>query len=198
MPCRINSLSGLALYTVLAALLAASRAHAHRLDAQVFSRPNREIQVESWFSNGDAAKGARVQVFGPQDQLITEGQLNDQGIFIFSYGDTQPCRVVISAGAGHRKELSISPGALARALADTTDKDFPVRAKADLPAAMPLAERDSGPPLKEILLGVGFVLALAAFILSLRNARKLRLLARLHERALLWGGGRGLEDKGDG
>ena len=54
-----------------------------------------------------------MQVFGAQNQLIVEGQLNDQGILVFSYGDTNPCRVVISAGAGHSKEVSISPTALA-------------------------------------------------------------------------------------
>ena len=177
MPGRINSLSGLAVYTMLAALLAADHAHAHRLDAQVFSRPNRQIQVESWFSNGDAAKGARVQVFGPQGQLIVEGELNAQGIFVFSYADTDPCRVVISAGGGHRKELAISPAALARAVAATpTDKDSPVRAQGDSPAAIPLAEHNPGAPLKDVLIGVAFLLALAAFTLSLRNARKLRLL----------------------
>jgi hypothetical protein len=40
-----------------------------------------------------------------------------------------------------------------------------------------LVERDSGFPVKDLMVGVGFVLAAAAFILSLRNAQKLRRLA---------------------
>jgi nickel transport protein len=181
---RISVVSPLVLFHApLAALLVVGDAHAHRLDAQIFALPNREIQVESWFSSGDAAKGARVQVFDRQDQLIVEGQLNEQGIFVFSYGDTDPCRVVISAGAGHRKEVSISPTALARSVAaTTTHNDLQVRAIGNPPALVPLAERDSGPPLKDVLVGVSFLLALAAFVLSLRNAQKLRLLRQPNER----------------
>ncbi len=41
-----------------------------------------------------------------------------------------------------------------------------------------VAERDSGVPVKDVLVGVGFLLAVAAFLLSLRNAQKLRALAR--------------------
>jgi len=150
---------------LLAAVVSARAAHAHRLDAQIFVLPNRTIQVESWFTGGEAAKGAKVQVFGAQEQLLTEGQLNGQGIFLFSYGDTLPHTVVISAGAGHRRVLSIAAGAL------------------DSPAPVPLAERDPGSTVKDVLVGVGFVLALAAFVQSLRNAQKLRALERPSEKA---------------
>jgi hypothetical protein len=183
MPGRIRFLSRLSFCTLLVSLFAAGEAFAHRLDAQVFLRPNRQIQVESWFSSGDAAKGAKVQVFGAQDQLIVEGQLNDQGIFVFSYGDTDPCKVVISAGAGHRKEVLISPAALARAAAATAmHENSEVRAGGDSPAPVPLAERDAGAPLKDVLVGVSFLLAVAAFVLSVRNAHKLRLLGQPNER----------------
>jgi hypothetical protein len=137
------------------------------------------IQVESWFSSGDAANGAKVQVFDAQGQLLAEGQLNVQGVFVFPYGDADPARVVISAGAGHRKEVSISAQALARAVAAAVpNKDSPARTNEVPFAPVPVAERDSGVPVKDVLVGVGFLLALAAFLLSLRNARKLRALAR--------------------
>src|SRR5438445_13021724 len=104
MPGRITPLRFPALLpALLATFLAAPNAHAHRLDAQIFVLPDQRIQVESWFSSGDAAKGAKVQVFGAQEQLLTEGQLNEQGVFVFSYGDVAPQTVVISAGAGHRR-----------------------------------------------------------------------------------------------
>src|SRR5262249_47731665 len=130
----------------------------------------RTIQVESWFTGGEAAKGAKVQVFGAQEQLLTEGQLDGQGIFLFSYGEIPPHTVVISAGAGHRRVLSIAAEALER----TTEAPL---------APVPLAERDSGSTVKDVLVGVGFLLALAAFVLSLRNARKLRALERPSEKA---------------
>jgi nickel transport protein len=187
MPGRIRFLSRLALvFAPLAVLFTVGDAHAHRLDAQIFARPNREIQVESWFSSGDAAKGARAQVFDAHDQLIAEGQLNEQGIFVFSYGDTDPWRIVISAGGGHRKELTISPTDLARAAAaNATPNDPQTHSIRDSPAVVPLAERDTRAPLKDVLIGVSFLLALAAFLLSIRNAQKLRLLGQQSERRSL-------------
>jgi nickel transport protein len=182
MPGRITYLSPLALSTALLALvLTADNAYAHRLDAQAFVLPNHHIQIESWFSTGEAAKDARVQVFGAQGQLLAEGQMNQQGIFVFPYGDAQQLKVVVSAGAGHRKELTLSLDALTPA-ASASEKatHASVPENAVLPAPVPLAERDSGLPIKDVLVGVGFLLALAAFVLSLRNARKLRTLEQVN------------------
>jgi hypothetical protein len=181
MPGRIRPLSLMVRLSALAALiLAASSAHAHRLDAQVFLLPNRKVQVESWFSNGEAAKGAKVQVFSAREKLITEGQLNEQGVFIFPCGDIDPRTVVISAGAGHRKVLSLSASFPVGDVAGTAqDQDWAARPNGVSSAPVPLAGRDPGSPVKDVLVGVGFLLALAAFVLSVRNARKLRALARL-------------------
>jgi hypothetical protein len=174
MPGRISPLRlPVLLPALLAAFVSARAAQAHRLDAQLFVLPNRTIQVESWFTGGEAAKGAKVQVFGPQEQLLTEGQLDGQGIFLFSYGEIPPHTVVISAGAGHRRVLSIAREALERIAPDRPATEAPVS----------LAERDSGSTVKDVLVGVGFLLALAAFVLSLRNAQKLRVLERASEKA---------------
>lgn len=183
MPGRITPLSPLVLVAaLLATSLAARDAHAHRLDAQLFVLPNRKIQVEGWFSGGDAAKGAKVQIFSAREELITEGQLDELGIFVFSYNDVAPCTVVISAGAGHRKSLSISALSLAQATAEMRI-DPSGGAKEVAPAPVSLAERDSARAIKDVFVGVGFLLALAAFVLSLRNARKLRALGQSSEKA---------------
>jgi hypothetical protein len=183
MPGRITPLRLPRLFAALLAILVAARdAQAHRLDAQAFVLPNRKVQVEGWFTGGDAAKGAKVQVFGAQEQLLTEGQLNEQGVFVFAYGEVAPHAVIISAGAGHRRVLSIAEGALERGRAETTiDPERP--AKEVSAAPVPLAERDSGGPVKDVLVGVGFLLAVAAFVLSIRNAQKLRALGRPSDKA---------------
>jgi nickel transport protein len=180
MPGRINPLSPRPfLGAVLMAFLAAGEVQAHRLDAQVFMLPDRRIQIESWFSNGDAAKGARVQVFGPEEHLLHEGQLNEQGVVLFPSTDADRLKIVISAGAGHRKELSVSPRALTPVVTETEkDKDFTLPDREVSQAPAPLAERDSGIPVKDVLIGVSFLLAVAAFALSLRNAKKLRALGQ--------------------
>ena len=184
MPGRIPALSPLVpLCAVLAGLLVPGYACAHRLDADVLVLPGRRLQVESWFSDGYAAKGAKVQVFGGHDELLGEGRLNDQGVFVLAFGETTPVRVIVSAGAGHRKEVTISASAFARAVAGQTTQSDPAAPSNPAPqSAIPVAERASGFPIKDLMIGIGFVLAIAAFVLSLRNAQKLRTLADLRRR----------------
>ena len=172
---RITPLSTAVLLSALAATFsAAQEARAHRLDGQLFLLPNRKIQVESWFSNGDAAKGAKVQVYGAQNELVGEGELNDQGVFVFPLGDIDPRAVIISAGAGHRKVLTLAAKVLERAAAAPENNGHSAGPNGVSTTAVPLAERDSAGPIKDVLVGVGFLLALAAFVLSIRNAQKLR------------------------
>jgi hypothetical protein len=147
-----------------AALGTAGRAQAHRLNAEAILLPNQKIQIESWFSTGQAAKGAKVEVFEPSGQLLTKGLLDEQGIFVFSYGVAQTFKVVISASPEHRKELTIPEADLA---ARGPRQNFSAK-------PIPLAERSSGISVKDVILGVAFLLALSSFWLSLRNARKLR------------------------
>jgi hypothetical protein len=138
------------------ALGTAGQAQAHRLDAEAYLLPNQKIQIESWFSTGQAASGAKVEVFQANGQLLAQGRMDEQGIFVFSYEVSQTLKVVISAGPEHRKELAVSP-----------TENLSAR-------PVPLAERSSGILIKDVILGITFLLALASFWLSLRNARKLR------------------------
>jgi len=140
------------------ALGTAGQAQAHRLIAEAFVLENQKIQIESWFSTGQAAGGAKVEVFQADGRLLTQGRLDEQGIFVFSYEVPQTLNVVISAGPEHRKELAIAEADLASTSA----------------RPVPLAERSSGISIKDVILGISFLLALAAFWLSLKNARKLR------------------------
>jgi hypothetical protein len=153
-------------------LVMADQAQAHRLNAEASVLPNRSIQIESWFSTGEAAKGARVQVFRDGGQLLTEGRLDDQGIFIFSYKEPQALKIVISAGPEHRKELSIVASELPGAGQPDLAASAPSEGIPGVP--VPLVKRESGISIKDVILGIAFLLAAAAFWLSWRNARKLR------------------------
>lgn len=160
--------------TLLACVASAGALHAHRLEVDFHVLPDRRVQIESWFDlTGDSPRGARVQVFRPDGQLLTEGLLNDEGIFVFAFHDAETLRVVVSAGAGHRAELTISPAELTRMPTTAVDP------KAPSPA--PLVDRSPRVSFKDVLTGVGFLLALAAFVLSLRNARQLRALKDTNE-----------------
>ena len=90
-------------------LLSASPLWAHRLDAGYTLLPDGRIEIESWFETGDTPPEAWVQVYHHGDKLLTEGTLDAAGKYVFKPERGEPLRVVINAGAGHRKEFSI-PG----------------------------------------------------------------------------------------
>jgi nickel transport protein len=165
---------GALILLALAGLLPAAGAYAHRLEAEYRVLPDHKVQVESWFDlGGDSPRGARVQVLRADGSLLTEGKLDSQGVYVFSYGDAEPLKVVVSAGAGHRKELEIP----AKDLAPDGTAAPAAPGSAPPPASPgPRADRSARVSVKDVLIGVGFLLAVAAFALSLRNARQLREL----------------------
>jgi len=181
---RFAPLTPPALLLAVPALLAgAADARAHRLEVDYTVRPGQKVQVESWFDlTGKPPPGAQVQVFRDNGDLVTEGVVDDQGIFVFSYTKAEPLRVVVSAGAGHRAEVHIPAQDLARspgAGAQSPDAGGPA---AGPETRTPLIDRRPRESVKDVLVGVGFVLAVAAFVLSLRNARRLRELNRRMDR----------------
>ncbi len=161
----------------LAVLLAlpAGEAQAHSMDAQAFVLKDRKVRVEAWFPSGGPARGARVQVLRPDGQLLTEGKTNEVGIFVFSFDEVQSLQIVISDGAGHRKDLSLSKQHLAQPISSPSG-DRPTLQTEEPDKPVILANRDSSLPTKDIVIGISFLLAVAAFFLSVRNARRLREL----------------------
>jgi cobalt/nickel transport system permease protein len=154
---------------------APGRASAHRLEAEYKVLPDRRVRVESWFDlTNDVPKAAAVRVYRADGTLLTEGNTDADGAYTFSCDRPEPLRVVVNAGAGHQKELMIPEKALSGAPKDTNG----------IPKADPGPEREGSRPdrtdqhLKDAVTGVGFVLALAAFLMSLWNARRLRELSR--------------------
>jgi nickel transport protein len=177
MPGRPGPLT-LAGYTLALLLLLGMNggARAHRLEADYRVLPDRKVLIGSWFDRtGDPPRKARVQVFRPQGQLLAEGPLDEKGQFTFPFDRPEELRVVVAAGEGHRKELTIPAADLATASASeaTLSDEGTSAARDNSPSASPF-DRSSRVSVKDILVGVGFLLALAAFVLSLRNARQLR------------------------
>jgi cobalt/nickel transport system permease protein len=164
------------LLTLGAALLSPGAAWAHALNAEYRVDPaNQSVWVESWFSGGAIPRNASVRVFRSDGALYCEGKMDGKGQFSFHYEKAEPLRVVVDASLGHVKELKIPPEALAPA-ADTIKSEPGAKPDTEPPAPEPFVSRDTGLPLKDILAGVGFLLALAAFVMSLFNARRLRQL----------------------
>jgi len=129
-------------------------AKAHRLEGDAQAKKVQKVKIESWFDLGGVPSGARLQVFRKSDgQLLLERSLDENGRLTF-FADWQPLHVVISAGDGHQKEIDIQP-------------------ESDITSPLPDADRSSRIGIKDILVGVGFLLALAAFVLSVRNHRRI-------------------------
>jgi cobalt/nickel transport system permease protein len=135
-----------------------SSAWAHRLEAEAQTKKIQKVKIESWFDLGGVPAGARVQVFRKSDkQLLLEHTLDENGRFTF-FADNEPLHIVISAGDGHEKEIDIQP-------------------EADVTSLLPPADRSTRVGIKDILVGIGFLLALSAFVLSVRNNRRLASLS---------------------
>jgi hypothetical protein len=151
---------------------------AHRLEAE-YRVLTGGVQIESWFDlTGETPKGAQVQVFRPDGRLLTEGRIGEGGYF-FKVDKAESLRVVVSAGAGHRKELVIPAAELERPVGTSERLDSSgTNSSSTPPALLPFADRSTRVSLKDILTGVSFLLAAAAFVLSIRNARRLRELSR--------------------
>jgi hypothetical protein len=147
-------------------LALAPAALAHRLEGEYKILPGRKVQVESWFETGDPPVGAKVRVHRADGSLLfpEPGTVDDKGVYVFAYEHAEQLRVVISAGQGHRKELVITATELAGAggaKGEPTSEGEPSR------------ERGYELPVRDLLAGVALLLALGAFVLSLRNARQL-------------------------
>jgi cobalt/nickel transport system permease protein len=170
-----NVLPPLALLFALAAgLVFSGTAQAHRLEAEYRVLSGKRVQVECWFDlTGDAPVGAEVQVFRPGHNLLTKGKADEKGVFVFPFGEAEDLTVVINAGAGHRKELLVPKTALLQGNQSTGVDLEPIDDVANWHA-----DRTSKVEVKDILTGVALLLALAAFVLALRNAQTLRQLQR--------------------
>ena len=159
---RCPRLSAASLPLVLFVLLAiGGRAQAHRLEADYQVLSARRIQIESWFDvTGASARGAKVRVYDADNVLVAEGELDDNGTLVFSVPASGPFRVLIAV-PGHTRELVIPKGALEQAVVGAN-------------APGPFADRSPRVTYAEIITGVAFVLALASFVLGVRNARRLQ------------------------
>jgi hypothetical protein len=161
--------AGLLLLAAGALLAAAAPARAHRLDAvPSVDKAKKRVRIRGFFETGAIPQKSNVQVFHADGSLLTEGVLDADGVFAFSYERAEPLRVVVSAPGGHRTSLRISAKDLGGPAAQPPAGTQPAAAESG----------DDRSRARDVLIGIGFLLALASFWLSLRNARALRKLTR--------------------
>jgi hypothetical protein len=166
-------------YSVLCSAFCASPARAHRLIVECHALPGGRVQVEAWFDlTSQSPKDAVVQVLRGDGSLLTRGKLDGKGIFVFTPSEPEPLKVVVTAGADHRAEANISADSLVQLLQHKVNPAADRASSADSAGPLPLSDRSPRVSIKDVLIGVGFLLGLAAFVLSLRNSRRLRELGQ--------------------
>jgi cobalt/nickel transport system permease protein len=145
------------------------RAHALLVDWRVL--PDHKIQVESRYSGRPRsfpAREADVRVLDASGNVLVEGKTNEGGLFVFTYEKEEPFTVEVKQ-VGHKTTVVVfgsdKPGGSAELPSE------PGRTGASGSSA-----DQEAPWLKDVLVGVGFLLAVAAFVLSIRNARALRAI----------------------
>lgn len=143
---RLTPLPCPALFFLLWFFSTAPRVYAHGLEARLSLQADGKVQVQSWFSTDQPAAGARVQVFRKDGRLLTEGKTDDKGVFLFTPEKFEVLRVVVSS-EGHQAERWLQGS---------------------------LDQREPASLIRDIVAGVALVLAVAAFGLGLRNARKIK------------------------
>lgn len=153
---------------LLALLLSPVEARAHRLVVECQVLPEQKVRVEGWYNapgKPHPAQQATVQVFHADGQILTDGRLDAEGKFTFAYEKAETIRVVVTQ-TGHRDEVTIPAEKLGATAADPKGEEMPVIASSTTPTLYEW--------IKDVVIGVGFLLALAAFVMSVRNARRLR------------------------
>jgi hypothetical protein len=175
MPGQFRVLTALPV-ALLAVLAGPASAWAHNPRADYEVLPGGKVQVDAWFDPGATPmRMAKVDVYHGDGLLLTQGKTDDKGTFTFSFGRAEPLRVVVSAAGGHRTEFRIPLDKLTSGETNAEPSTGPSGAE-EQTAVTPRQpiEHTSSITVKDVLVGVGFLLALAAFVLSVRNARQLR------------------------
>ena len=160
------------LLAILALLMTASHAQAHRLHADVYVLADRQVRIESYFDDDKPPQGAAVEVRRSDGSLLAEGKVDDKGHFVFRFDEAESLEVTINAGVGHQKTILIPRERLEQTTATSPQTTMGTTVQG------PFRGREAHDTLREqikdALLGISFLLSVAAFLLSWRTSRRLR------------------------
>lgn len=160
----------------LAAATGSAQAHKLLVEFKVF--PAQKIRIAAWYDSLTKpvpARNAKVIVSTQDGKQLVEGKLDSQGHFTFTFDKKEPLKVV-AYQTGHREEITIPIGALENVSEEGVPED-----SLDPPhenQAMIVDGKNKAAEIFMVLSGVNFLLSLAAFILSFKNARRLGELER--------------------
>src|SRR5947209_14726965 len=91
----------------LLVLVAPLRSAAHGLGAECKVNGSR-VELEAYYDDNTPARDARVYVEDAEHQLLAAGRTDADGRWSFARPGAGAYRVIVDAGAGHRKELKFT------------------------------------------------------------------------------------------
>src|SRR5262245_51276252 len=98
------------MYLTMGAILLPSSesVHVHALEAK-WEIKNDKVVVEAWYSDETPAQEADVRVFLESDRTkaLIDVKTDERGLCEFPRPEPGKYRMVVDAGAGHRKELAM-------------------------------------------------------------------------------------------
>lgn len=112
--------------------LFAAPALAHKVVASAYPSGT-VIEGQIGFSNGDMAKGARVEVFGPDGGKLGETATNDEGEFTFKPSQAVAHEFTSNLGAGHLATFTVSRADVEQVLGLQAGGDTTLPADASTP-----------------------------------------------------------------
>ena len=92
---------------LLLSCLAAPQAFAHKVNLFAYVEAD-EVYVEGYFVDGKAAQNSKVQVFGPNGELLVEGITDDRGQYRFAVPQRTDLKIVVNAGMGHQTDFLLA------------------------------------------------------------------------------------------
>ena len=102
-------MAGAATRLVLAftiALSIAGTAAAHKVNLFAYAEGGR-IYTESYFPDGRAVEGGKVQVYDSQKKLLIEGVTDKEGLFSFDIPAIDDLTIVLDATMGHKASFTL-------------------------------------------------------------------------------------------
>jgi len=88
-------------------LLTASSAWGHKVHVFAWVEGD-TVYTESYFSNGNKAVHAQIQVFNNYGKLIISGKTDKKGKFAFKLPACTDLRIVLNASEGHNAEFDLA------------------------------------------------------------------------------------------
>lgn len=92
--------------SVLAVLIFSGTAMAHKVNLFAYAEGGK-IYTESYFPDGRAVEGGKIQVYDSQDQLILEGVSDKEGFFNFDIPKIDDFNIIINAAMGHKNSFKL-------------------------------------------------------------------------------------------